>query len=46
MSFKKEDLLKMAAEVRSGGVTVSSMKDLEKKASDLRIAYLIATIKR
>ncbi len=46
MTFNKEDLLKTAAEVRQQGVTVSSMQVLEKKASDLKIAYLISTIKR
>ncbi len=45
MSFKKE-LLKVANEVREEGITVSSAGDLLKRASDVRIAYLLAVIKK
>lgn len=46
MSFDKQELTKLASRVRKEGVTSSSMKDLEKKASDIRIAYLVAAIKK
>lgn len=45
MSIKK-DLLKAAQEIRKEGISVSSVKSLYKKASDIRIAYLIANIRK
>ena len=46
MSFDKKELLKIADRVKKDGISVSSLKGLEKKASDLKIAFLISVIKR
>jgi len=45
MSFDKSILKKVASEVRASGVESAFGKDLLKKASDTRIAYLTALIK-
>ncbi len=46
MSFNKETLKKVASEIRGNGVTSSYGKELRKKASDTRIAFLTAVIKQ
>ncbi len=45
MSTLKEELLKTAEQVRKEGVSVKTVSDLMKKASDLKIAYLVSLIK-
>ena len=46
MSFDKDMLIKIADQVRTEGVTVKSVRDLRKKASDLKAAFLIALIRK
>jgi hypothetical protein len=46
MSFDKELLKKIANDVRESGVTSSKGGELLKKASDIKIAYLSAVIKK
>jgi len=42
----KEILLKVANDVREHGITVSSSRELLKKASDMRIISLLAVIRK
>ena len=46
MQFNKNDLKKIAKDVRDSGVEVSRLKNLQKKASLIKIAYLTAYIKK
>jgi len=42
----KEELLKVAKEVRESGVTTNSSQELLKKASEIKIVTLLAAINR
>lgn len=44
--MNKEELLKVAKLVREEGITTSSSKDLLKRASEVKIVSLIASIKK
>jgi len=44
--MNKEELLKIARDVREQGITTNTHKELMKKAEDMKIVSLLAFIKR
>lgn len=44
--MNKSELLKVASDVREQGITTNCVKDLLKKASEIRIVSLLAAINK
>ncbi len=44
--MNKEELLKVASDVRDSGITVSTSAELLKKASEIKIVTLLAAINK